>query len=45
MELEVNEKGVFFSTGGTKFDNIKPNKGSEAAKAIINVLKNAPKKI
>ena len=28
-----------------KFDNIKPNKGSEAAKAIINVLKNAPKKI
>ena len=25
MELEVNEKGVFFSTGGTKFDNIKPS--------------------
>ena len=25
MELEVNNKSVFFSTGGTKFDNIKPS--------------------
>ena len=25
MEVEVNDKSVFFSTGGTKFDNIKPS--------------------